>query len=88
METIKQLVLQTMIRLLEPEVFVQVREDDQGEVEGMVSDLQDEYAQFMQEKTGREYTCNVSIYEHPLTEDMDENCGGVVVYSQDKRIWC
>ena len=47
METIKQLVLQTMIRLLEPEVFVQVREDDQGEVEGMIGDLQDEYASFM-----------------------------------------
>ena len=55
----------------------------------MLGDLEREYAEFMTDKTGRdEYSCKVNMYEHPLPENRDEGCGGVVVYNHDCKIWC
>ena len=55
----------------------------------MLDDLEKEYVEFMSRTTGRdEYECKVNLFEYPLPEAMDEGCGGVVVYNNDKTIWC
>ena len=49
LSTLKSLVLQSMIRMLEPEIHIMCREEDVGDIEGMIDQLQNEYATFMNE---------------------------------------
>ena len=44
----------------------------------------------MTETTGRdEYECKLSIIEGKrISEDLDKGCGGVVVFTENKRIMC
>tara|TARA_B110000503_G_C7003266_1_gene352431 strand:+ start:522 stop:707 length:186 start_codon:yes stop_codon:yes gene_type:complete len=44
----------------------------------------------MEEKTGKDdYICNLSIMEGAhLTDQRDQGCGGVVLYTSDQKIVC
>ena len=89
LNTVKNLVLQTMIRLLETEVHVLCREEDKNDLSGMKAEIEEQYTTFMNEKTGRDYACTINIIEDKsLTDDQDMGCGGVVVYNSDKAIMC
>lgn len=62
LDTLKNLILQAMIKLLEPELQVCCREDDRRDVEKMCSDVEAEYSEFMRDKTGRdEYVCKLTV---------------------------
>jgi V-type H+-transporting ATPase subunit E len=88
--TLKNLILQSMVRMLEDEIHVKCREEDKEDIEGMCEELQTTYMEFMQEKTGRdEYSTNINIVEDDyLTADEDQDCGGVVVFNSEKTIVC
>ena len=89
MKTLSNLVLQSMIRMLEPEIYIMCREEDKDDVEAMVSDLQSQYSTFMNEKTGRDYETKINVIDDRfLTDDKDLGCGGVIVYNSDKTIMC
>ena len=63
-QTCKNLILQSMIKLIEPTLHIMCREDDKDELEGMLGDIQDEYKAFMSEKTERdEYETTLTIIE-------------------------
>ena len=49
MKTVKSLVLQSMIRMIEPEIYLMVRQEDKKDVSAMVKGLESEYAKFMNE---------------------------------------
>ena len=59
--TLKNLILQCMIKLIEPSLQICCREDDKGDVKGMLKDIEKEYSKFMNDQTGREYECTLSI---------------------------
>ena len=61
LNTVKNLVLQTMIRLLEEEVHVLCRDEDKADLIGLTSEIEEQYSTFMNEKTGREYSCTINI---------------------------
>ena len=87
MKTLSNLILQSMIRMLEPEIYIMCREEDKDEDDAMVSDLQSEYSTFMNEKTGRDYETKINVIDDRfLTDDKDLGCGGVIVYNSDKTI--
>ena len=55
----------------------------------MTDDLQSEYSAFMEEATGREYNTVINVIDDNfLTAEDDDDCGGVIVYSEDKKIVC
>jgi len=88
--TLKNLILQSMVRMLESEIHVKCREEDKEDIESMIDELQTTYSEFMQEKTGRdEYATNINMIEGDyLTADEDQDCGGVVVFNSEKTIVC
>ena len=90
LETCKMLILQSMIKLIEPSLLIMVREEDKGDIEGMISDIEQEYKDFMTEQTDRdEYSCSLSVMDsHYLTEDLDKGCGGIIMFTDNKRIMC
>ena len=86
--TVKQLILQSMIKLLEPMLQIKCRKEDVNDIKKMTSDLETQYSNFMQEKTERdEYSCNLVVLEdNHMTEEQDHNCGGVMLYTENSRI--
>ena len=88
--TLKNLILQAMIKLIEPSLQICCRADDRSEVQGMLKGLESEYHQFMKDKTGRdEYKCTLSVMDgRAITDEQDDGCGGIVMYTADQRIVC
>jgi len=79
-----------MIKMIEPSLKICCREDDRSDVQGMLKELEGEYHKFMLDKTGRdEYNCTLTVMQdRSITEEQDEGCGGVVLYTEDHRIVC
>ena len=50
--TTKNLILQAMIKLLEPSLIIRCREEDKADIKKMLKDNEKEYSTFMKEKTG------------------------------------
>ena len=70
LETVKNLIFQSMIKLLEPSLKILCREEDKGDIEGFLADLQNQYHEFMLEKTDRdEYECTLEIIEGHYLQD-------------------
>ena len=73
----KDLVLQSMIRLLEPELKILCREDDVRDMENCIGDIEESYNKRMYQETEKEYTCNLTVInEKFLSEEDEQGCGG------------
>ncbi len=68
-ELIKKLILQGMVKLLEPVCFVQVRKVDQDFVKKLFKDCEDEFSTLMKEQTGQDYKCKLEIDTNFLTNE-------------------
>ena len=79
-----------MIKLLEPSLKVMVRKEDYNDINGCINELENQYSQFMKDKTGRdEYNCTLTVFDQTfLTDERDEGCGGVIIFTEDERIVC
>ena len=88
--TVKNLILQGMIKLIEPVVQIKCREEDVEDVKGMVDDIEREYSEFMSAQTGRdEYECKVIVLDDMFLDDgRDQGCGGIVLYTENSKIVC
>ena len=76
-----------MIKLLEEEVELKVREEEVDIVKGMLDECQSKYSEIMLEETKREYSTTLSVVEDQfLTKDDGGLCGGVVLYAHKRRI--
>ena len=85
--TVKNLILQSMIKLLEPSLQIKCREEDVSDIQGMTDDLQSQYSEFMRNETGREYECELNVLDDNfMTEAHDKGCGGVMLYTENSRI--
>ena len=88
--TVKDLVLQSMIKLLEPSLKILCREEDLNDIKGITDDIESKYKTFMTEKTGRdEYECTLTVMDEVYLKDsQDKGCGGIILYTEDERIVC
>ena len=90
LETVKNLIIQSMIKLLEPGLQIICREEDKDDIEGMLGDIQSQYHEFLLEKTERDdYECELRVNgEKFITDEMDGGTGGVILQTLDRRIVC
>jgi V-type H+-transporting ATPase subunit E len=78
-----------MIKLLEDDLEVMVREEEVDLVNGMLAECQEEYTDIMKRETTRDYACNLTVIEDRfLTSENGGRCGGVVLLALNRRIVC
>ena len=78
-----------MIKLMEEELELMVREDEVPLVLGMLRECQQEYTEIMLRETKRDYACTLNIREDKyLTKEVGGECGGVILLAHNRRIVC
>ena len=78
-----------MIKLMEDELELMVRQDEVPLVSGMLRECQDEYTEIMLRETTRDYACTLTIREDAyLNESNRGACGGVILLAHNRRIVC
>ena len=78
-----------MIKLLEDELELKVREQEVSMVQGILSECEAEYTDIMKRETTRDYACSLSVMEDQfLTAENGGRCGGVILYAHNRRIVC
>ena len=83
------LFVQGMIKLLEENVELRVREDEVDLVKSMIPACQSEYTDIMKRETTRDYATELSVIEDSfLNQENGGRCGGVILYSLNRRIVC
>ena len=80
----KQLILQGLVRLMEEEVYVRVREDDVEMVKGMLKDIQKDFKQFIKESINKEMKVELKMY--PKDGLVEDYIGGVILYCNGFKI--
>ena len=90
LQTLKNLILQGMIKMIEPTLKILVRKEDESDIKGMLKDLEAQYSKFMHEQTGRdEYECTLEVATGSyITDEKDFGCGGIILFTTDSRIVC
>ena len=76
--------------MIEPSLQVKCRKDDLKDISAMVAELESSYSTFMNKETERDdYKCKLIVLDDNfLTEDQDQGCGGVILYTLDSKIVC
>lgn len=78
-----------MIKLLEDEVELQVREDEVNLVKSILAECEEKYHEIMLRETTREYNCTLTVIEDQfLNMENGGRCGGVVLLCHHRRIVC
>ena len=86
-EVLRSLIIQGMIRLLEEEVELKVREGEEDMVEEMIGDCEASYAEHMLTETGREYSTKLIVLrDRHLNKEEGSEYGGVMLLAQGRRI--
>ncbi len=82
-ETIKQLIIQGMIRMLEDEVEIKVRKGEQDMISKMLPACEEQFSKHMKQQTGRDtYKTKLTIIKDKfLTVEEGSEFGGVILYS-------
>lgn len=95
-ELLTNLIVQGLLRLLEPEVIIRCREVDRSVVESVLSAAATKYSKVLSSEAGLNKTVKVSVDKSgrylPPPPSSDSNlpscCGGVVLLTPDGRITC
>ena len=58
-----------MVQMLEKEVYLSVRKQDEGIMKFIITDCENEYSKTMKDATGRDYNCSVKIDPQYLTSE-------------------
>ena len=78
-----------MVKLLEEELELMVREEEVSLVNGLISECESEYSSFMQKETGDEYACKLTVIDDQfLTKENGARCGGIILFAHNRRIVC
>lgn len=86
-EVMKDLIVQGMIKMLEEEIELLVKEGDQDFISEMLEECQAKYSQILQDATGREYNCKLSIIEERfMTKEQGADAGGIILCAHGRRI--
>jgi V-type H+-transporting ATPase subunit E len=86
-ETLKQLIVQGMIRLLEADVELKVRKGEEDMVRGLIEDCQTQYSAHMLAETERVFTTKLTVIpDRFLSVEEGSEFGGVLLYAHGRRI--
>lgn len=78
-----------MIKLIEEELELMVRENEVDLVRDMAAECEQEYSELMMRETGDEYSCTLTVVEDRfLTNENGALCGGVILMAHKRRIVC
>ena len=78
-----------MVKLLEDNIELKVREDEIDLVKSIIDECEEEYTDLMKRETTRDYACSLTVIEDSfLTMENGGRCGGVVLYALNRRIVC
>jgi V-type H+-transporting ATPase subunit E len=78
-----------MIKLLEKELHLRCRKDDANLVKEIIPECEKEFQEIMLKETNEEYKTKLTLNESEnLTPELGGECGGVLLYTTDKRIVC
>ena len=78
-----------MVKLMEDEIELMIRQDEIPLVSSMLRECQDEYTEIMLRSTTRDYACTLKIREDIfLTKENRGDCGGVILLAHNRRIVC
>ena len=78
-----------MVKLLEEEIELMVRENEVSLVEDLISECQEEYSDLMMRETGDEYNCDLKVIDDIFLNNTNGAlCGGVILYAKKRRIVC
>lgn len=78
-----------MIKLMEDELELMVREDEVPMISGLLRECQEEYTEIMLRETTRDYACTLIVREDRyLTKEFGGECGGVILLAHNRRIVC
>ncbi len=82
-QLVKDLIVEGMVKLLEPVCLVRVRTNDVDFVKGILKDCESEFGKLMKKETGNEFKCVLLMDE---TEHLNHEGGGVNLLSKDKKL--
>lgn len=88
---IKNLIIQGMIKLLEPTLLLICRREDIGLVKELIPECEKHFISTMKAEAGgdKEYKTKLTLIETDfLTKEQGGECGGIILMSLDKRIVC
>ena len=78
-----------MIKLLEPELLIKCRKEDLALIKGLQEEIQTEFVKIMKDETNEDYKTELTIVDSEfLTPEQGAECGGIMLYSKDRRIVC
>jgi V-type H+-transporting ATPase subunit E len=69
-ELVKNLIVEGMIKLLEPECIVKVKKEDAEFVKGILKECEVESAQKMKKETERDYNCSLVVDDGAFLENV------------------
>ena len=79
---LKQLIVESMVKLLESTCYLQIRKEDEKYVKSILKECEKNYSNFMKKETSRDYNCKLIIDN----EYYDNEFGGVKLMNSDKKI--
>jgi V-type H+-transporting ATPase subunit E len=78
-----------MIKLLEPELLIKCRKEDQALVKELLPECENEFVEIMKRETSEDYQTKLVLLETDyLTLEQGGECGGVIMFTRDRRIVC
>lgn len=88
---VKNLIIQSMIKLLEPTLLVKCRKEDLQMVREIIPECEKYFLETMKREASgdKEYKTKLQLVEgEHLTPENGGGCGGIILTSLDKRIVC
>lgn len=65
----KKLIVQSMIKLLEPVCYIQVRKIDSDFIKKILNECEEEFTNLMKRETSKEYKCTLELDDHHLENE-------------------
>lgn len=76
-----------MIKLLEENLEIKVRQDEVDLASGMLGECEILFNETMKAETGREYNCKLTVCDDIFLQDREGGaCGGVILLAHGRRI--
>ena len=79
---LKQLIIESMVKLLESTCYLQIRKEDENYVKSILNECEKSFSDFMKKETLRDYKCKLIIDN----EYFDNKFGGIRLMNSDKKI--
>ena len=79
-----------MIKLLEPELHLKCRKEDQELIKSLIPECENEFFELMKKEASEgEYKTHLKLMEGEfLTPEDGGECGGIIIFTPNRKIVC